>query len=604
MSKKLKLVHAKKTRKVPVLNLVQKCTRFANDPLLFGAPYAVLAPVSVADFRQFVSALKDKKVEVTNANFNGLSLLSDEFGFVGLSERLSAFRHSQNFNEVMVESAEARQRRLALEERALQRDNEVALLRQAQESTAAALTDAIVRLSRIEAEMLHTLKSDVDQLRADIGALQSWRQSIVNSQNDWEQTMATVPSEIQDIRSRQNGLIAAVGQLSSDLGAFSRSVSGQQRQTQEGLLKAVDVRLSQVEAVVAQTQSETTALLTLEAELRRLGADVAALQSCQESSGNVQNGLERAIVTVTEDVERLVGDIQDVQAGQNGLVEAIGQLKSEVDTISDTVSSQEQMRTAAISEHSDGIPMEKDVSDAQFHCGLVLAKGDGVRKDGSSAAKYSERAADQGDVFTQLRYGLLIESEETLRGEKSIAAHDYRLAADAGDPNSQFRYALLLESGDGVPMNKSLAAEYYKLAADQGNVAGQFRYGLMLETGNGILPDKALAAEYYKQAADQGDMNARFSYAFLLDEGDGVPANKAVAAEYYKLAADQGHPFAQSNYGILLDEGDGVPQDRATAAHYYKLAADRGHAVAQCNYGLLLLRGDGIERDPEGAARY
>jgi hypothetical protein len=116
----------------------------------------VRAPVSVEDFRQFVSALEDQDVEVTNANFGGLSLLSDEFRFESLSERLSAFRQSADFKEVStMEDSEARLRLSALEQRLLQRDDEFAALRQAQESTAAALTDAVVRLSRIEAQFAH-----------------------------------------------------------------------------------------------------------------------------------------------------------------------------------------------------------------------------------------------------------------------------------------------------------------------------------------------------------------------------------------------------------------------------------------------------------------
>jgi hypothetical protein len=58
------------------------------------------APVSVGDFRQVVSGLGDKGVEVTNKNLSGLSLLCDEFRFAGLSERLSPFWQSAHCNEV------------------------------------------------------------------------------------------------------------------------------------------------------------------------------------------------------------------------------------------------------------------------------------------------------------------------------------------------------------------------------------------------------------------------------------------------------------------------------------------------------------------------
>jgi hypothetical protein len=94
----------------------------------------VRAPVSVDDFHLFVSALEDKDVEKTNANFGRLSLLCDEFHFASLSERLSAFWESAEFKEVSVmEDSESRLRLSVLEDRLLQRDDAFAALRQAQE---------------------------------------------------------------------------------------------------------------------------------------------------------------------------------------------------------------------------------------------------------------------------------------------------------------------------------------------------------------------------------------------------------------------------------------------------------------------------------------
>jgi hypothetical protein len=80
-------------------------------------------------------------------------MLCDEFHFESLSERLSAFRQSADFKTfVMMEDSEARQRLSGLEERLLQRDHDIAMLRQTQKSISAALMDAIVRQNaRIEA---------------------------------------------------------------------------------------------------------------------------------------------------------------------------------------------------------------------------------------------------------------------------------------------------------------------------------------------------------------------------------------------------------------------------------------------------------------------
>jgi hypothetical protein len=87
------------------------------------------------------------------ANICGFSLSCDEFHFVAPSERLSAFRQSADFKEVVVtEKSEA-----CLHLSVLKRDHEFASLRcefgrqsQAQESTTAMVTKAVIQLSRVE----------------------------------------------------------------------------------------------------------------------------------------------------------------------------------------------------------------------------------------------------------------------------------------------------------------------------------------------------------------------------------------------------------------------------------------------------------------------
>jgi hypothetical protein len=257
----LDLVHPRDTLKVPVRTLVMKCNRFAEDPRLLCAPYTVRAPVSVDDFRQFVLALEDKDVEVTNANFVGLSLLCDDFGFVSLSERLLTFRQSADFKEVAIlEDSEVRLRLSAQEERLLQRDHEFSALRRAQESTAAAL----VRLSRADV--------NVEQLAADVRALQSWRQSAAKAQNLLDQAMKTVTADVNTLNS---------------------AISSQQKQTQERFethersLKAADVRLSQVKADLDRLSGDLRnglSALQRDDALVSLRSELALQSQAQEST--------------------------------------------------------------------------------------------------------------------------------------------------------------------------------------------------------------------------------------------------------------------------------------------------------------------------------
>jgi hypothetical protein len=218
MTKTLNLVHPRETLKVPVRTLMIKCNLFIDDPVLAAAPYSVRAPVSVDDFRQFVWALEGQNVEVTNANIGGLSLLCDEFRFEALSELLSAFRQSAEFRGVVtMKDPEALLRLSALEERLLQRDDDFAALTDATarqnariEAMEASLAAAVVRLARVEAELERQFRAQ-ESTAADVGALQSWRQSAA--------------ADVQNVRDGQNGVISAVGQLRADVGAINSAVS-------------------------------------------------------------------------------------------------------------------------------------------------------------------------------------------------------------------------------------------------------------------------------------------------------------------------------------------------------------------------------------------
>jgi hypothetical protein len=63
---------------VPGLVLRQTCRAFAMGPL--PVQYTVTSRVSAEIFQTFVCALKGETIEITKANFSGLSALCDEFG--------------------------------------------------------------------------------------------------------------------------------------------------------------------------------------------------------------------------------------------------------------------------------------------------------------------------------------------------------------------------------------------------------------------------------------------------------------------------------------------------------------------------------------------
>jgi hypothetical protein len=120
------LLHPEETFKIPLLQVINKCTLFQNNPTLLGSPYRVQSPVSLSIFREFLSALEGNAINITDANYTELERLCNEFGFTEVAAQLSEFRPSMDFKEA--EGAYARGRIATLEEKANPHSHVIATL--------------------------------------------------------------------------------------------------------------------------------------------------------------------------------------------------------------------------------------------------------------------------------------------------------------------------------------------------------------------------------------------------------------------------------------------------------------------------------------------
>jgi uncharacterized small protein (DUF1192 family) len=80
--------------------LVVACDLFENRPGLLESPYQIRSRVSTASFQLFLSAIESKPITVTESNHADLAALSNEFGFSGLAEQLSAFGPLSNASDL------------------------------------------------------------------------------------------------------------------------------------------------------------------------------------------------------------------------------------------------------------------------------------------------------------------------------------------------------------------------------------------------------------------------------------------------------------------------------------------------------------------------
>ena len=100
-------LYLEETFPIPVLQAMNKCNFFQNNPGLLGSPYQVQFPVSLSIFHEFISALEGNAIKITNTILTELDRLCDAFGFSELAAKSSDFRLSMNFKEREREAEDA-----------------------------------------------------------------------------------------------------------------------------------------------------------------------------------------------------------------------------------------------------------------------------------------------------------------------------------------------------------------------------------------------------------------------------------------------------------------------------------------------------------------
>jgi hypothetical protein len=120
------LVHPEETLKVPVLQSINKCSLFQKNQTLAATPYRIKSSVTLSHFREFVSILEGKELEIKNTNFIRLQRLCEEFGFSDFAATLSQFQGSMGFQEAA--DADACGRIAALKEKAKRHERAIAVL--------------------------------------------------------------------------------------------------------------------------------------------------------------------------------------------------------------------------------------------------------------------------------------------------------------------------------------------------------------------------------------------------------------------------------------------------------------------------------------------
>ena len=172
------------------------------------------------------------------------------------------------------------------------------------------------------------------------------------------------------------------------------------------------------------------------------------------------------------------------------------------------------------------------VAGAELLLGLRYADGgDGIDANPGEAAKWLEKAAQQGSAIAQYRLGTLYEKGLGIGADPKVAADWYTKAAELGNVKAMHNLAVAYANGNGRETNYGEAARWFRAAADHGLTDSQFNLAVLYERGLGVETSLADAYRWYAIAAAQGDGESETRVEALLSQiraADRATADKGV----------------------------------------------------------------------------
>lgn len=213
--------------------------------------------------------------------------------------------------------------------------------------------------------------------------------------------------------------------------------------------------------------------------------------------------------------------------------------------------------------------------------------------------------AKQGDAPSQALIADILARGLGVPRNEAEAAKWYQRAAEQGLPEAQFQYALLLIDGRFVKKDKQEAFALMEAAAEAGNALAQFNFAQLLVDRDPGPKGMARAVVYYERAAKAGLPDAQYAMSQIDAAGiGGRPKDEAAARRWLELAARQNYDTAQLDLGTWMVDGRGGSRDRTAGFRMLKRAAEAGNVAAQNRVAKLYLNGIGTDPDETFAAAW
>jgi len=211
---------------------------------------------------------------------------------------------------------------------------------------------------------------------------------------------------------------------------------------------------------------------------------------------------------------------------------------------------------------------------AAYEVAVRYAEGKGVPTNFQEAAKWYERAAQNGVVLAMFRLGTLYEKGLTVKKDIDVARRYYTMAAERGNAKAMHNLAVLEADGGGNGANYRSASAWFRKAAERGVADSQFNLGILYARGIGVEQNLAESYKWFSLAAAQGDSDA------ALKRDDVAKRLGAQSLAAAKLAVSSFTPTKQPDDAISVavpPNGWDAPAAKVTAAKPASRLARAGH---------------------------
>ncbi|MEO5323929.1 tetratricopeptide repeat protein [Mesorhizobium sp. CC13] len=207
--------------------------------------------------------------------------------------------------------------------------------------------------------------------------------------------------------------------------------------------------------------------------------------------------------------------------------------------------------------------------------------------------------AEAGDAAAQTLIAEILSRGLGMPRNDTEAARWYQRAAEQGVPEAQFQYALLLLDGKYVTRDEKAATALMQAAAEAGNRFAQFNYAQMLVQREAGEKGLVKAVPYYERSAETGLADAQYAMAQVYANGVGGKLRDDRRARLLLVqAARQNYDTAQFDLSLWMVDGRGGDRDLKSAFGWMKLAADSGNVAARNRLAKFYMGGIGVEPDP------